>query len=234
MAVITITGTTGTGAPEVGAEVARIMSIDYVDRLILAEAARRIGATVEAVAAKVEKRPTLGDRVGGFLRTAMERSAMDAGGADPYFGPGLDTLLVQEYKDMPEALITSGHDIDDARLLEVTRSVIEELARKDNVLIIGRGANVILHAWPGALHVGLTASHEKKVERIIAREVVDQRNAEKYIVETDRGRLAYYQRFFKTSMADPLQYHLMINTDLLDVTKAAEVIVQIAHSSEKR
>ncbi len=33
MAVITITGTTGTGAPEVGAEVARIMSIDYVDEV---------------------------------------------------------------------------------------------------------------------------------------------------------------------------------------------------------
>ena len=234
MAVITITGTTGTGAPEIGAEITRIMGIDYVDRLILAEAARRLGATVEAVAAKVEKRPTLGDRVAGFLRTAMERSAMEAGGADPYFGPGLDTLLVQEYKDMPETVITSGHDIDDARLLEITRSVIEELARKDNVVIIGRGANVILHEWPGALHVGLTASPEKKVERIIAREVVDQRDAPKYIEDSDRGRLAYYQRYFKTSVSDPLQYHLMINTDLLDVTEAAKVIVQIARSSEKR
>ena len=234
MAVITITGTTGSGAPEIGSEVARIMGIDYVDRLILAEAARRIGATVEAVAAKTEKRPTLGDRFASFLRTAMERSAMESGGADPYFGPGLDTLLVQEYKDMPEALITSGHDIDDARLLEATRSVIHELARKDDVLIIGRGANVILHEWPGSLHVGLTASPEKRLERIVAREVVERKEAGKYIEDTDRGRLAYYQRFFKTSMADPLQYHLVINTDLIDVPQAAELIVQIARSSEQR
>ena len=41
MAVVTLNGATGVGGPEVGVEVARLLKADYVDRLLLAEAAKR-------------------------------------------------------------------------------------------------------------------------------------------------------------------------------------------------
>ena len=233
VAVITITGMSGSGATEIGAEVARLTGFNYVDRLILAEAAQRIGATVEAVATKTEKTPTLADRFGSFLRTLMERSAMESGGGDPYYGPGLDTLLT-EYRDLPDPIITSGYDINDAKLLEVTRSVIEELAHKDNVVIIGRGANIILGQWPRTLHVGLVTSLEKRLERLKIREGLEGKEAEKHIAENDRARAAYFQRFFKVQSLDPLQYHLMLNTDRLDVPQAAEAIVQLGSQFEER
>ena len=50
MSVITIEGRAGAGAPDVGKLVARELDIDFVDRLILAEIARRVGSTVGALA----------------------------------------------------------------------------------------------------------------------------------------------------------------------------------------
>ena len=104
MPIITITGLVGSGTAEIGAEVARSLGIDYVDRMILAEAAKKMGTTVAAVAERTERTPKLGDRVAGFVRNVLERSAMAGGGADPYFGGGLDALLVREYRDtIPES-----------------------------------------------------------------------------------------------------------------------------------
>ena len=48
MNVVTLNGQLGGAAREVGQEVARRAGADYVDRLLLAEAAKRVGATVSA------------------------------------------------------------------------------------------------------------------------------------------------------------------------------------------
>jgi len=71
----------GSGGTEVGSEVAKRLGIDFVDRAILAEAAKKLGTTVAVVADRTEKPPSLGDRVAGFARTVLERSALAGGGA---------------------------------------------------------------------------------------------------------------------------------------------------------
>ena len=49
MAIITMGGLSGGGARALGPLVAEKISADYVDRLILADIARHVGATVEAL-----------------------------------------------------------------------------------------------------------------------------------------------------------------------------------------
>ena len=163
MPVITVTGLIGSGAFEVGADVAKKLGIDYIDRMILAEAAKKIGTTVAAVAERTERPPRLGDRVAGFVKTVLERSALAGGGADPYFGGGLDALLVREYRDFPTEEAASDETLSDENLLKVTSGVIQEIAASGDVVIAGRGANVILHDMPGALHVGLVSRHAERV-----------------------------------------------------------------------
>ncbi|MDE2968988.1 MAG: cytidylate kinase family protein, partial [Chloroflexota bacterium] len=60
MTVITLNGQLGGAAREVGMEVARILEIDYVDRVLLAEAAKRVGAPVAALEEKEEEDHSLG------------------------------------------------------------------------------------------------------------------------------------------------------------------------------
>ena len=226
MPVITITGLIGTGAPEIGAEVAGKLGIDFVDRLILAEAAKKLGTTVAEVAERTERPPSLGDRLAGFARNVLERSALAGGGADPYFGGGLDALLVREYKDFPGA----GDAVDEStdELIQVTASVIHEIADSGNVIIAGRGANMILANQPGVLHVGLTSRLEKRVDRIIERVSLERPEAEKYTSDNDKARNAYFQRYFKVHPDDARLYHMMINTDWMDVAEAADTVIAAA------
>ena len=224
MPVITITGLIGSGAIEVGTEVSRSLGIDYVDRMILAEAAKKIGTTVAAVSARTERPPTLGDRVAGFVRNVLERSALAGGGADPYFGGGLDALLVREYRDLPPEGGPMDDSLGDANLIEVTRAVIREIAASGSVVIAGRGANVILADQPGVLHVGLVSEPERRVERIMEREKLGRHEAEQFVTVNDKARNAYFKRFFQVKPEDPSHYHVMVNTDWLEVHEAAELI----------
>ena len=227
MPVITLNGLMGSGGTEVGAEVARELHIDFVDRLVLAEAARIMGTTTAAVADLTERKPKLGDRIAGFVRTVLERSALAGGGPDPYFGGGLDALLVREYRDLPGVDETDASSTD-ARLLEVTTNVINDLASSGNIVISGRGANVILRDRPDACHVALVSSMERRVQRIIDRVDLEQPEAEKYVVENDKAREAYYWRFFRVHPEDLHQYHLVINIDWIDIPEAVRLVIAAA------
>ena len=55
MTIITLGGLSGGGARTLGPAVARAMDADYVDRLILADVARHVGATVEALHQREER-----------------------------------------------------------------------------------------------------------------------------------------------------------------------------------
>ncbi len=227
MPVITITGLIGSGAPELGTEISRRLGIDYVDRLILAEAARKMGTTVAAVADRTERAQTLGDRLAGFVRTVLERSAMAGGGADPYFGGGLDALLVREYRDFPPEPMESTQEtgLTDAKLLAVTSTVIREIAESGNVVIAGRGANIILRDQPGVLHVGLVSSLTERIRRIMEREELGHEEAERFVAENDKARQAYFQRFFRVQPEAPQHYHMVLNTDWLKIPRSAEVVI---------
>jgi cytidylate kinase len=229
MPVITITGLIGAGAPELGGDIARKLGIDYVDRLILAEAAKKLGTTVAAVAERTERAPSLGDRFAGVVRTVLERSALAGGGADPYFGGGLDALLVREYKDFPlENEVSTGGAVDDD-LIRVTTSAIREIAASGNVIIAGRGANMILAKDSGALHVGLTSRKEERIKRIMGRVSLDRAEAEKYTAENDKARNAYFQRYFKVHSEAPENYHIILNMDWMDYAQAAEAVIQASN-----
>jgi cytidylate kinase len=225
MPVITVTGLIGTGAPEVGADVARKLGIDYVDRLILAEAAKKLGTTVAAVAERTERAPSLGDRFAGFVRAVLERSALAGGGADPYFGGGLDALLVREYKDFPiEGELPADGTVDDD-LIRVTAAAIREIAASGNVIIAGRGANMILANDPGILHVGLTSRKNQRIERIMERVSLDRNEAEKYTTDNDKARNAYFMRYFKVHPEDLRNYHMILNTDWMEIGQIADTVI---------
>jgi len=227
MAVVTINGEIGSGGRVIGPEVARRLGADYVDRLILAEAARRIGATVEALVEKEQRPATLGDRLARFLQNLLERSAVAGTGGEPYFGPGLEVLLGRPYEEL-EQPITRAQEVDDARLIEVTREVITELARGGNVVITGRASNMILRDMPGVLHVRITAPLEFRLQNIMREEGVPREEAERILQVRERARIWFFRRFFKVDPANSLLYHLTINAAITPVDLAAEVIAQAA------
>ena len=229
MAVVTLNGQIGSGGPEVGLQVAHHLHADYVDRLILAEAAKRIGATVQAVAGKESEVTRRRDRLGRFFQNVLERSAMSGAGGEPYFGPGVDVLLSRDYySEGEEEPITLAHEVDDKQYIEVTTTVIKDLAREDNVVIVGRAGNLILKGMPGVLHVGTVAPMERRIHTIMEREHLDYEEAHRFVEEHEQARKAYFSKFHDVDTDDPNIYHMIINMADLKVETAGEIVAHAA------
>lgn len=227
MAVITLSGLAGGGSRSLGPIVAQKTGADYVDRLILASVARDVGATVEALNQREERPPTRGERFSRVLQRILARSAVTGAGGDPYFGPGIPTFLTEEYEDVTQPTITRGHELEDERYFEAVRSVIRELAAQGNVVIVGRGANVILRDIPSVLRVGVVARLEDRVRVIMERECVDEANALSTIEARDRARAHFFSQFFGLAAPDaPELYHLVINTSDVGPDYAADMVIE--------
>ena len=228
MAVVTFNGLVGGGATEVGLEVARLLKADYVDRLVLAEAAKRIGSTVAALEIKGERKVEKRDRVAYFLQTMLERSAMSGAGGEPYFSPGMEYLPSEEYTDLAQEPLTAAQRLNDQHFIEVTSAVVTDLAKAGNVVINGRGSNMILKDMPGILHVGLIAPRELRLKTVAEREHLGPKEAEKYLTGMEQAITSYYRKFFKAAPHDPNHYHMVLNMGTMNVKTAAEIVAHAA------
>jgi cytidylate kinase len=227
MAVVTLNGQLGGAAREVGQEVARKIGADYVDRLILAEAAKRVGATVSALAEKEQEHLTLANRLTRVIQTAFERSAYTGSGGDPFFGPGVDALLVHPYAEGDqEQTATSSKEVDENRFFQAIGDILKDLAEEGNVVIMGRGSNLVLKNFPGVLHVGVVAPLEFRIETTMSRDGMSREAAEKYIADEELARISFFKRHFKAHPDDPLLYHMVVNPGTLGIETSAVVISQ--------
>ena len=228
MTVVTINGPIGVGGFEVGTLVADLLGADYVDRLVFAEAAKRIGSTVAVLSGKEQRVVRLKDRIAYFLQTMMERSAVSGVAGEPYFGPGIEGLPAEQYADLTKETVTAAQQLTDKQYIDVTSAVIMELASSNNVVVIGRGSNIILRDLATAIHVGLTAKVDRRIETFMRREHFNNVEAEKHVKEAEKARQAYFRKFFKVHPDDPSLYHLYLNMDRMKVKTAAEIVTHAA------
>lgn len=234
MPVIAIGSLEGGGGVDLGRAVAQKLGADYVDRLILAEAAKHAGATVEALHQREERPPTRGERFSRFLQRVLERSAMSGAGTDFYFGSGDVPFLTREYEELPQPLVTRGHELEDEKYIEAIRKVMTDLAARGNVVIVGRGGSVILKDNPNVLRVGVVARFEDRVARVMERARLNRQQAEQLVAARDRAREYYFKRFFNISnTVDAELFHLVINISYVGLEYATNLVVQAAADLEK-
>lgn len=225
MPVITISGATTSGAREVGRRVASLLGIDFVDQQLMVQAARRCGVPVGAVAEHDERSATFRQRISSVINQMLERSA--ASGGDPAGGGGgLEAVLSQTYADMARPQEEAG--ITDKRYLETMIAIIREIADSGQVVILGRGSQMILRETPRVLHVLCIAPAEVRWQRTAEREGVSLEEAKRQALQRDQARAAFHRKFWKVDVEDPRLYDLTIDTSRLDYDAAAEVIATAA------
>lgn len=224
MAVIALGSQTGGGARLIGPMIAQKLGADYVDRIVLQQAARRLGTTVGALHEKEERRPLKVGRFSQFLQKVLERSATAGGGLDDFGSPFVPSFLTEEYdaasrlwkREMVDATYaapyrptaTKGHEVNDEKYVEALRIVMEDLVARGNVVIVGRGGPIILGDSPEVLRVGVIANRQDCVTRIMERENLDRSQASRTVSERDAARAYYLKRFFGVDDPDkPGFYH---------------------------
>lgn len=111
-------------------------------------------------------------------------------------------------------------------VVEQTAETILHLAELGNVIIIGRGANVITTRLPDVFHVRLVAPLEKRIEHAHEFYEMTKKEARAFCLREDLGRVRYLKKYFKADINDPLLYHLTINTGLVSYDEAARLIAE--------
>lgn len=226
MPVVTMSGNIASGAREVGEIVARQLRVDFVDQQLMVEAARRCGVPVGAVAERDERRGSFKERMSSLFRTFLERSA--ASGADPLSGAtGLEVILSRSYAEMA---LAEQPQISDQLYLETMTALIRELAASGNIVLLGRGSQVILKDMPAALHVLCIAPRDLRASRLAQREGIALEEATRRVAESDRARCAYYKKFWKVEVEDPRLYDLTIDTSRLSYEIAADLVAAAARA----
>lgn len=98
------------------------------------------------------------------------------------------------------------------RYFEAVEQLIKELAEKGNVLLVGRGANRFLREQPQAFHVRLVARLETRVRRVMEHRWLREEPARQLIARSDEQRRRFHESYFGADWADPLEYHLTLNS----------------------
>jgi cytidylate kinase len=231
MAIVTVDGYRGYGSTEVDTRIARALNATYIDRLLIRKAAERVQAPVLKLLGRAgrEHRPKAHiDHLIRFLKRWLDfysRHSM-------YINPWESFAFLGYYND-PQNLPGNPSDVprrfvDNQRFIEAITSTLHEMARSDDLVVVGRGRCMLLRDFPNTLHVGLNASLNTRVTRNMRKHDLSPQDAAQFTRETDDARRRYFRKFFDTSPEDPSLYGLTLSTEAIRPKLATELVVSRA------
>jgi cytidylate kinase len=101
--------------------------------------------------------------------------------------------------------------------------VIGAIGRHGGAVLIGRGANFILPP-ERRLSVRVIAPFDVRATSVARDHQVSEKDARNRITKTDSQRRAFVRKYFNTSIADPLNYDMVVNTGSVSIDGAVEAI----------
>jgi CMP/dCMP kinase len=183
--VLTISHQYGSGGSRIARELGRRFGWSVWEKEIVRKIASQYKVAEEYVEAKDERVDSFIERMVGL------------------FGMG---GFESTYEIPPPLWLT------DAQLARMTRTIIEEVAKEGNAIIVGRGGNLVLANHPRAVHVFLLAPLEVRISRVMQAEGLSHHDAERRISGMDKLRTDYVHTFYHTSWNDLSQYHLVVDS----------------------
>jgi cytidylate kinase len=201
--VLTISRTLAAGGEEIGFTAAMELGFRYADEEIIVRAAGTAGVSPQTVAA-IEHTPGLVTRI----LEAMARTPPDPEGL------GYTAMIGESRADF-QGLI---------------ERVIRETAAQGSVVIVAHAASVPLTGMNGLLRSFITAPRDARIARLVRDAGMAEAQARKATEESDRQRREYLRRFYDVREELPTHYDLVLNTDVLTVPAAAQLLIAAAKS----
>ena len=111
-------------------------------------------------------------------------------------------------------------------VVQQTAETVLRLAGAGNVILIGRGANMVTAKLPHVLHVRLVAPLERRIEHCLEAYNMTRAGARKFCLREDAARRRYLKKYFGADIENPLLYHIIINTGFVSYDDAARIIAE--------
>ena len=228
MPVIALGGLTGGGGRIIGPKIAQKLKIDYVDKDILKQAALQSGIDIELFTKKEESPSTFGQTFLEKISNILEKSAFAGAVGDPHFGPGAAAFLTHEFEDLTAEENQEKYHLNDNEYSHGIQQTVLQLAELGSIVIVGRGANIILKDDPRVLRIGLIANDVDRVNRIANYEDVSYETAQNLILNRDASRNQFFKKFFDIDDPDNrFNYHAILNTSEMNFDLATDIIIDM-------
>jgi cytidylate kinase len=194
--VITIAREAGSGGRSIARLLARRLQYRLIDREIITALARETGMP---------------------YRTAQQK--------DETVESWFERLTVPfDYGPVDLAAPARAAEPAAASAIEVTQRLIRGYADQGNVVILGRAGAALLDNRSDALNVFFYAPVEWRIHQVARHEKVSLAAARERVERTDRQRAEYVRAYYNCDWRDPLLYHLCINTEIIGVEGAVNLL----------
>jgi cytidylate kinase len=111
---------------------------------------------------------------------------------------------------------------------QAIQEVMKEIASQGNVVIVGRAGQSVLRDQPGVIHVRVIAPLPIRVTRVAKNQNISSECAQAQVLDSDRFRRNFLRRHYHVNWDDPALYDLVLNTERLLPSAAAELVCQAA------
>jgi CMP/dCMP kinase len=226
VAVITISRQYGSGGDEIAAEICKMMGYHMFDKHILAQAASEVGLADDEIIDLSEENYKIRnffDRLFGTPRSRIVR-------------------ILKENDNLDEMRVVEEMPLTEENALVLERKAVDTAYQVGQIIIVGRGGQMILQDWPNVIHIRIVAPLEERIQRIRAQHklanrsftdsVEARRAAQDEIESNDLISADYLKRFYGVDWSDPLLYHLVINTSQLNLEQATKIIIEAVQQIE--
>ena len=140
----------------------------------------------------------------------------------------MERLAQSSALSFPDVLMSTPEVIgepEELKLARITRELVSDLGRRDRMVFVGRAAAAVLARERDALHVRLVASVPFRIRQAVERLGVAEEEASDILEDRDRNRDEYHRVYYERDWQDPVNYHMVLNTELLGVEGAAGAII---------
>ncbi len=197
MRAITLSREYGSGGGEIAARLAKRLGWQLVDHEVVVRMAEHLGVSEAEAAVYDEWAEGLVSRILSSLKIVQ---------------PAMPVAV-------PMQMTTDSRIYNEARC-----RVIEGAVAAGHVVIVGRGAQVLLAKRRDVLHVRVVAPLKPRVAYVMRRESLSQEEARARIQLKDRDRMRYLQAEHRQNPEDAHLYDLVVNTGILDLESVVDLI----------
>jgi cytidylate kinase len=204
--VITVNREVGTGGRTVGRKLAEKLCVKYCDKAIVDGLTHKFGLNIQRIEEIKAQKKSWWNDINNYYNT-----------------------LVNSTSQPMEAEVK----LDNASMFETEKHILQEIATQTSCVIAGRTGFMIFREWPNHLNIFIQASMEHRVQRVMRRQNVSEKEAREIIAKLDASRETYIKKYEDTSRYDTRNYQLVISMDDLSEDDAVDVIMAYIDRTSK-
>ena len=202
--VITINRELGSGGRTVGRLLAEKLGVAFYDKAVIKALQEKFHLNVEEIEKlKGEKQNWWTE----FMRIMQIGPSMNANFYLPQKGKEADLLDTKE-------------------IFEAETLILQDIASQESCVVAGRSGFYILRNHPNHLNILIQASMPFRLERVMRKQGITEKEARKIIEQVDKMRENYVTEFTGTSRYDTRNYNLVISADGKSEDEIVELILK--------